>query len=98
MQRSKEEQVMYKDITEFVGRDNPLDIEPMPKAIWPPEVGAALGKGAEAGGGLHNIAASLQMPSPEFADLPTTELGVPVFSEMTLAQKRFFLDLLAVTI
>ena len=37
--------------------------------------------------------ATLQAPSPEFADLPTTELGVPVFSAMTDEQKRFFLKL-----
>ena len=66
--------------------------------MWPPAIGAALGKGSEEGGGLHNIAASLQKPSPEFADLPTTELGVPVFTDMSETQKRFFLDLLAVKV
>ncbi len=34
------------------------------------------------------------MPSPEFAGLPVTELGVPVFSEMTAEQKAAFLGLL----
>lgn len=57
---------------------NPLGFRP--RNVWPPAVGAALGKGSEEGGRLHNIAASLQMPSPEFEDLPTIALGVPVFS------------------
>ena len=66
------------------------------KAVWPPEIGAALGKGSEEGGGLHNIAASLQAPSPEFADLPTTALGVPIFEQMTTQQKDAFLALCGV--
>ena len=95
-QRSAEEKVLYAAIEEYVGRPNPLGLGGGPKAVWPPEIGAALGKGAEEGGGLHNIAASLQSPSPEFADLPTTELGVPVFAAMTDAQKKSFLALCAV--
>ena len=95
-QRSAEEKVLYAAIEEYVGRPNPLGLGGGPKAVWPPEIGAALGKGAEEGGGLHNIAASLQSPSPEFADLPTTELGVPVFAAMTEAQKKSFLALCAV--
>jgi hypothetical protein len=95
-QRSADEQVMYREIAEYVGRENPLDIEPMPKAVWPPAVAAAIGKGHDEGAGLHNIAAALQAPSPEFKDLPTTALGVPIFSAMTEEQKAFFLDLLAV--
>lgn len=92
-QRSAEEKVMYQEIEDYVGRPNPLNMAPRGQAVWPPAVGAALGAGAEEGGGLHNIAATLQSPSPEFADLPTTELGVPVFSAMTDEQKRFFLKL-----
>ena len=95
-QRSAEEKVLYAAIEEYVGRPNPLGLGGGPKAVWPPEIGAALGKGAEEGGGLHNIAASLQSPSPEFADLPTTELGVPVFAAMTEAQKKSFLALCGV--
>ena len=95
-QRSAEEKVLYAAIEEYVGRPNPLGLGGGPKAVWPPEIGAALGKGAEEGGGLHNIAASLQSPSPEFADLPTTELGVPVFTAMTEAQKKSFLALCGV--
>lgn len=95
-QRSADEQVMYREIEEYLGRPNPLGFGGRRKAVWPPAVGAALGKGAEQGGGLHNIAASLQMPSPEYADLPTTELGVPVFSKMTEEQKKTFLALCGV--
>ena len=61
-------------------------------------MGGALGKGAEEGGGLHNIAASLQAPSPEFADLPTTALGVPVFERMTEQQKKTFVGLCGVAL
>ncbi len=95
-QRSAEEKTLFADIAEHVGRPNPLALGGGPKAVWPAAVAAALGKGAEQGGGLHNIAASLQSPSPEFAHLPTTELGVPVFSKMTDDQKRAFLRLCAV--
>jgi len=55
-------------------------------------------QGSEEGGGLHNIAASLQIPSPEFADLPTTQLGVPVFSQMTDDRKKSFLRLCGIQI
>lgn len=94
MQRSAEEKVMFEQIAEHVGNPNPLGLGGGPKAVWPAEIGAALGKGSEEGGGLHNIAASLQMPSPEFADLPTTELGVPIFADMNDQQKADFLQLL----
>ena len=95
-QRSLDEQVMYKAIEEYVGRPNPLEMKMREKPVWPPSVGAALGKGSEEGGGLHNIAAALQAPSPEFADVPTTDLGVPVFTEMSETQKQAFLRMLAV--
>ena len=97
-QRSEEQQVMFAAIEEYVGRPNPLGLGSRPKAVWPREVAAALGAGAEEGGGLHNIAATLQSPSPEFADLPTTEMGVPDFGAMTDAQKKFFLKLCAVDV
>ncbi len=87
---------MFSEIEEYVGRPNPLGLGGGPKAVWPREVGAALGAGAEEGGGLHNIAAILQSPSPEFADLPTTDMGVPNFSAMTDEQKKFFLKRCAV--
>ena len=95
-QRAADEKALYAKIEEYVGRPNPLGLGGGSERVWPPAVAAALGKGAEQGGGLHNIAASLQMPSPEFADLPTTKLGVPVFSKMTDDQKRAFLELCAV--
>ena len=95
-QRSADQEVMYAAIEAYVGRPNPLGRGGGPPAVWPPAVRAAVSKGAEQGGGLHNIAASLQMPSPEFADLPTTAIGVPAFSKMTDEQKRSFLKLCAV--
>ena len=95
-QRAADERILYAAIEARVGRPNPLGLGGGPKAVWPPAVAAALGKGAEEGGGLHNIAASLQAPSPEFARLPTTELGVPLFAAMTEAQQREFLALCAV--
>ena len=95
MRRSAQEKVMFQLIEEYVGRPNPLGIGGGPKHVWPREVGMALGKGMEEGGGLHNIAASLQMPSPEFADLPTTDMAVPDFEAMSEAQKQRFLALLA---
>lgn len=97
-QRSEEEKVMYKEIADFVGRPDPLKLGDWSNSVWPPEIVAAVSKGSEEGGGLHNIAASLQMPSPEFADFPTTELGVPIFSKMANDQKAFFLKLLVVEI
>ena len=54
-----------------------------PVGPWPAEVGRALGEGSEEGNGLHNIAATLQTDSPEFADLPVTALRVPIFADMT---------------
>jgi len=96
MRRSAQEKVMFQQIEEYVGRPNPLGLGGGPKHVWPREVGMALGKGMEEGGGLHNIAASLQMPSPEFADLPTTDMAVPDFEAMMDEQKRRFLALLAV--
>jgi hypothetical protein len=54
--------------------------------------------GSEEGNGLHNIAASMQATSPEFADFPVTEMLVPVFDEMTEEQKRAFIKLLGIDI
>ncbi len=92
-QRSAEEKVMFDAISKYVGKPNPFGLGGGPKAFWPPAVGAALGAGSEEGGGLHNIAATLGFPSPEFADLPTSEMGVPLFDAMTEDQKKFFLEL-----
>ncbi|XOV85456.1 MAG: hypothetical protein ACFHXK_10130 [bacterium] len=96
--RSEQEKVMFEEIEAYVGRSNPLGLGGGPKAVWPKEVVAALSVGMQDGGGLHNIAAALQSPSPEFADLPTTDMGVPLFSSMTEDQKRFFLELCGVAV
>ena len=55
------------------------DMGGVPSPVWPKPIVVALSYGVDTGGGLHNIAASLQAPSPEFEGLPTTELGVPEF-------------------
>ena len=102
-QRGVDQQALFAAIGEYVGRENPfgLDInkEGKPSVMldpvgpWPAEVGAALGEGAEEGNGLHNIAATLQTDSPEYADLPVTALRVPIFAEMTDQQKADFVRL-----
>ncbi len=98
MRRSGQEKVMFQQIEEYVGRPNPLGLGDRSNHVWPREVGMALGKGAEEGGGLHNIAASLQTSSPEFADLPVTDMAVPDFDAMSEEQKQRFLALLAVDV
>ena len=95
-QRSLDEQVMFREIQEYVGKSNPLGLKSRAKPYWPAAVATALGKGSEEGGGLHNIAASLQAPSPEFNDMPVTDLGVPIFSKMSESQKQDFLKLCGV--
>lgn len=95
-QRAAEERVLFAAIADHLGRSDPLGLGMRREAVWPPAVAKALGAGAERGEGLHNIAATLQAPSPEFAALPTTALGVPIFAEMTAAQKARFLELCGV--
>jgi len=95
-QRGREESVLFKAIEEYVGRENPMAIGDWSNAVWPREIAIALGKGSEDGAGLHNIAASLQSPSPEFSDLPSTDLGVPIFEEMTPEQRKVFVALCGV--
>jgi len=94
--RSADEQVMRVAIEKYVGRPNSYAEAPGPKIIWPQEIGGPLMEGGEEGNGLHNIAATLQMPSPEFADFPVTEMLVPDFDAMTEDQKKAFIKLLAV--
>ena len=93
-QRSVEEGVMYKEIQEYIGRTDLWGKKggSAKKMVWPPEIIAAV----TVGDGLHNIAAKLQAKSPEYEDLPTTELGVPIFSKMTEDQKKSLLKLLAI--
>ena len=69
------------------------DMGGVPSPVWPKPIIAALTYGVEAGGGLHNIAASLQAQSPEFEGWPTTALGVPDFSAMSESQKLDFISL-----
>lgn len=90
-QRGADEAELVRQMTEYLGFEPVLG--GVPDAVWPKPIVAALMVGVEEGAGLHNIAASLQAPSPEFAELPTTELGVPDFSQMSDAQKTFFVDL-----
>ena len=107
-QRSADEGVLMAAITEYVGRANPfgfpLNAAGKPSAMldpvgaWPAAVGGALGDGGEDGNGLHNIAATLQTDSPEFADLPVTEMRVPIFAEMSDQQKKDFVALCGVEI
>ena len=90
----EESEVMFAAIEEYVGRSNPLGRGIGPERVWFPEISTALGKN----GGLHNIAAKLQAPSPEFADLPMTAMDVPHFAAMTDGQKQYFLELCGVDI
>jgi hypothetical protein len=105
-QRSADEGVLMAGIVEYVGRKNPFNYpinqagNPSgmldPAGPWPAQVGAALGEGGEEDNGLHNIAATLQTDSPEFADIPVTDLRVPIFAEMTDSQKQDFIKLCGV--
>ena len=107
-QRSQDESQLMKDVTMYLNRENPfelgLDKQGAPSYLlepigpWPAEVGKALGEGSEEGNGLHNIAATLQSASPEFADLPLTDTKVPLFSEMSEQQKESFLSLCGVEV
>ena len=101
-QRGVEQQAMYQALEEYLGQPCELVAHHGPHS-WPDEIRAALirsayegGTGYEEGGGLHNAAAKMQKPSPEFADLPVTGMGVPDFANMTESQKRRFLKLCAV--
>ena len=93
-QRGVEEGNLLREMAEHLGYEPNLGGVPDP--VWPKPIVAALMVGVEEGAGLHNIAASLQSPSPEFVDMPTTELGVPVFSRMNDAQKADFLALCSI--
>ena len=90
-QRGLEESELKSQIDQYLGKDS--DMGAVPNPVWPDPIIKAMREGAENGAGLHNIAATLQNPSPEFADMPSSELGVPSFSQMTKQQKSDFLDL-----
>ncbi len=95
-QRGIDEAELHREMTEYLG--NKPDLGGVPNPVWPKPIIAALSVGVEEGAGLHNIAASLQIPSPEFADVPTTDLGVPVLSRMTDVQKADFVALCGIEI
>ena len=95
-QRRRDEDVMHAAIEKYLGRENPLGRGGWPPIVWPDEIGGPLMAGAEDGNGLHNIAAAMQMDSPEFADWPVTDMRVPDFDAMSEQQKQDFLKLLQV--
>ena len=89
--RSEQEAVLLSQLTDFLGFTP--EMGGVPNAVWPAPIVKALSVGVEEGAGLHNIAASLQSPSPEFIGLPTTDMGVPDFSSMSDKQRSEFLKL-----
>lgn len=94
-QRGADEAELYQELETHLGA--PPALLDLGDPVWPKPIIAALSVGVEDGAGLHNIAASLQSPSPEFENLPTTDLGVPVFSSMSDDQKADFLALCGIT-
>ena len=94
--RREGEKALREAIEKHVGRENPYGEAQPSEMWWPDTVSGPLMAGSEEGNGLHNIAAAMQTQSPEFVDLPVTEMLVPDFDAMTDAQKQDFLRLLAV--
>ena len=94
--RREGQEALRAAIEKHVGRENPYGEEQPSEMYWPDTVSGPLMAGSEEGNGLHNIAAAMQTQSPEFVDLPVTEMLVPIFEEMTEEQKKDFLKLLAV--
>ena len=94
--RREDQQALQAAIEQYVGRKNPYGEEQPSQMYWPETVSIPLMAGSEEGNGLHNIAAAMQTQSPEFVDLPVTEMLVPIFEEMSEQQKKDFLELLAV--
>ena len=90
-QRGLDEVQLAEEIKAYLGFKP--DMGGVPSPVWPKPIIDALSHGAETGGGLHNIAASMQALSPEFTGLPTTKLGVPHFSFMSDQQKADFIRL-----
>ena len=95
-QRTKEEQAVFADMAKHIGQEDLGLVEYGSKPVWPQPIIDALSVGMEEGGGLHNIAANMQAPSPEFADFPKTQMGVPDFANMTDDQKEQFLKLVGI--
>ncbi|MDG2072061.1 MAG: hypothetical protein P8J55_10180 [Pseudomonadales bacterium] len=94
--RREGEQVMRAAIEKYVGRENPYGEKQPSEMYWPETISGPLMAGSEEGNGLHNIAATMQIQSPEFVDFPVTEMRVPIFDEMTEEQKQAFIKLLAI--
>lgn len=94
--RREGEQVLRAAIEKYVGRENPYGEKQPSEMYWPETVSGPLMAGSEEGNGLHNIAATMQIQSPEFVDFPVTEMRVPIFDEMTEEQKQAFIKLLAI--
>jgi len=94
--RREGEQVMRAAIEKYVGRENPYGEKQPSEMYWPETISGPLMAGSEEGNGLHNIAATMQIQSPEFVDFPVTEMRVPIFDEMTEEQKKAFIKLLAI--
>ena len=61
---------------------------------WPKGVGESLSVDQAKGGGLHNFTALHLKHSPEVKELPQTDWGVPVLTEMTDHQKEDFYKLI----
>lgn len=94
--RGEGERAMREAIEKYVGRKNPYSEQQPSEMWWPDTVSGPLMAGSEEGNGLHNIAATMQVQSPEFVDWPVTEMRVPIFDEMTEEQKKDFIKLLAI--
>ncbi len=94
--RREGEAALRAAVEKYVGRENPYGEAQPSKMWWPDTVSGPLMAGSEEGNGLHNIAAAMQTPSPEFAELPVTEMLVPDFDRMTDAQREDFIRLLGV--
>jgi len=80
---------------EAAGRSSEKGIMSNPSdPMFPAALGAALGKDADKGGGLHNLTAKKLKRSPELESMPETETLVPDFSKMTDEQKERFIKLI----
>ncbi len=98
LKRDQDELVMRESIEIYLGREDPYgEVQPSER-YFPETVRGPLMAGAEEGNGLHNIAASMQISSPEFAGFPVTEMLVPIFNDMNEEQKRSFIKLLGIDI
>ena len=98
LKRDQDELVMRESIERYLGYEDPYGEMQPSERYFPETVRGPLMAGSEEGNGLHNIAACMQTPSPEFADYPVTELLVPIFDDMSEEQKKSFIKLLGIDI